>query len=49
MALEALKTAHLYAYPEHTVAWEYLSQFEYPWEALDGLKEYIRTLGASLP
>ncbi|MBO5270234.1 MAG: UDP-N-acetylglucosamine pyrophosphorylase [Clostridia bacterium] len=49
MAFEALKTARLYAYPEHTVAWEYLSRFEYPWEALDGLKEYIRTLGASLP
>ncbi len=49
MAFEDLKTVSLYHYPEHSIAWEYLSGFEYPWEALDGLKEYIRTLGASLP
>lgn len=44
-----LKTKQLYRYPEHSVAWEYLSRFEYPWEALDGLKDYIRTLSLSLP
>lgn len=44
-----LKTKQLYHYPEHSIAWEYLSRFEYPWEALDGLKDYIRTLSLSLP
>ena len=33
----------------HTLAKDYLSQFPYPWEALDGIKELIRTLGANLP
>ena len=33
---------------EHTQAREYLSGFVYPWEALKGLKEYIRALGSSL-
>ena len=26
---------------EHTLAKPYLEQFEYPWEALKGLKDYI--------
>lgn len=49
MAFEQLKTKNLYRYPEHSLAWDYLSGFEYPWEALDGLKEFIRTLGKTLP
>ena len=32
----------------HTLAGEYLSCFTYPWEALSGLADCIRTLGASL-
>ena len=32
----------------HTIACDYLKQFQYPWEALDGIKELILTLGASL-
>ena len=44
-----LKTTELFSYPEHTVAWEYLSGFLYPWQALDGLKEYILSLGERLP
>ena len=32
----------------HTLAKDYLSAFTYPWEALDGIKELIRTLGAKL-
>ena len=32
----------------HTQAGEYLSGFVYPWEALKGLKEFIRGLGRSL-
>lgn len=49
MAFEQLKTKNLYGLPGRSIAWEYLSRFEYPWEALDGLKEYIKALGASLP
>lgn len=33
----------------HTLAGEYLSQFEYPWQALDGIKELILALGPALP
>ena len=33
----------------HTLAGDYLAQFEYPWQALDGIKEPILKLGAALP
>ena len=33
---------------EHTLAKEYLAGFEYPWQALDGIKDMILNLGASL-
>ena len=33
---------------DHTLAADYLRQFEYPWEALAGIKEFILELGASL-
>ena len=33
----------------HTMAGEYLSGFSYPWEALDGIKELIISLGEKLP
>ena len=32
----------------HTLAGEYLSRFSYPWEALDGIKDLILTLGPAL-
>ncbi len=32
----------------HTMASEYLKNFQYPWQALKGLKEYIILLGESL-
>ena len=32
----------------HTLAGSYLSQFQYPWEALDGIKDLILRLGLSL-
>ena len=32
----------------HTIAGEYLEQFAYPWEALSGIAEMIRTLGRDL-
>ena len=33
----------------HTLAEEYLKQFEYPWQALAGIPELILTLGPTLP
>ena len=48
-AFEKLTVEALYHYPEHTMAWDYLKGFTYPWEALDGLKNFILELGASLP
>lgn len=33
----------------HTLAGDYLRQFQYPWEALDGIKDLILSLGAKLP
>lgn len=33
---------------EHTLAKDYLSQFEYPWEALQGIKNFIIELGKTL-
>lgn len=33
----------------HSLAGEYLAQFEYPWQALDGIKELILALGPTLP
>ena len=32
----------------HTLAGEYLARFEYPWQALDGIKELILSLGPAL-
>jgi len=42
-----LKTADLFC-PEHTIARDYLFRFEYPWQALPGLRETIVTLGSTL-
>ena len=33
---------------DHTLAKDYLSQFEYPWEALKGIKELILKIGQNL-
>ena len=33
---------------EHSMAGEYLSRFQYPWEALQGIKEMILELGMTL-
>ena len=42
-----LKTSDLYDL-NHTLAGDYLAGFEYPWQALKGIKDLILTLGASL-
>ena len=33
---------------DHTLAKDYLAQFEYPWQALTGIKELILELGKNL-
>ena len=42
-----LKTSELYDL-NHTLAGDYLADFEYPWQALKGIRELILSLGASL-
>ena len=42
-----LKTAALFDL-SHTLAGDYLARFEYPWQALDGIKELILSLGPAL-
>ena len=42
-----LKTVELYDL-EHTLAKDYLKQFEYPWQALKGIKNLILELGSIL-
>lgn len=44
MELESSKLFDL----SHSIAGEYLKQFSYPWQALDGIKELILTLGPTL-
>lgn len=43
-----LKVSELYDLTK-TLAGEYLAAFEYPWEALSGIGDLIRKLGATLP
>ena len=45
--MENAKICNLYNL-EQTIAKEYLEQFIYPWEALKGISEYIKTLGPTL-
>ena len=46
---EQLRVTALYRHPEHSLAYAYLAGFTYPWEALDGLADFIRGLGPTLP
>ena len=45
--MENAKIKNLYNLDE-TIAGEYLSQFEYPWEALEGIGDYIKKIGPTL-
>ncbi len=45
--MNMLKTNDLYTLT-HSIAGDYLSQFEYPWQALAGIKNLILTLGKEL-
>ena len=44
----ALKITELYDL-SHTAAGDYLAGFTYPWQALEGLKDFILALGPKLP
>lgn len=45
---EAIKTKSLYKYPEHSIAYPLISQFEYPWEALGSISDFIFEKGKEL-
>ncbi len=45
--LESCEINNLYDLT-HTIAFEYLKDFKYPWEALDGIKSFITKLGNRL-
>ena len=45
---EQLKVEALYRHPEHSIAYPLLSRFEYPWQALGEIADYIRQIGQSL-
>ena len=45
--MEQAKITNLYDLKE-SIAGDYLAQFEYPWEALKGIAEFIRELGPTL-
>ncbi len=45
--METAKIKNMYDLSQ-TIAGEYLAQFEYPWEALAGIKDYIKKLGPTL-
>ena len=48
MLKESAKISSLYSAPYMTIASDYLSRFEYPWEALSGIKDFIIELGKTL-
>ena len=46
---EKLQFGALFAHPEHSICSAWLASFDYPWQALDGLGDFIRRTGAALP
>jgi NDP-sugar pyrophosphorylase family protein len=46
---EEMKISALYGSLEHSAASPLLARFVYPWEVLDHIAEFIRTLGSTLP
>ena len=46
--MEAMKIRNLYNL-EETIAAPLLEQYEYPWEVLPYIKEFIKALGNALP
>ena len=47
MKKEEMKTVELYTL-EHTMAKSLLEQFEYPWQALEHIGEFVENLGKTL-
>ena len=45
---EQLRVTALYQYPEHSIAYPLISRFEYPWEALSSISDFILEMGATL-
>ncbi len=43
-----LTVKSLFAYPEHSIAFPLLTRFEYPWEALPFISDFILKIGATL-
>lgn len=43
-----LTVKSLFAYPEHSIAFPLLTRFEYPWEALPFISDFILEIGAAL-
>lgn len=48
MKKEQMKITELYDLT-HTLAAAYMSRYEYPWEALQGISDFLMELGAGLP
>ena len=44
---DGMRTRELFV-PYNSIAWEFVSKFEWPWEALPAIKSYIEELGAGL-
>lgn len=47
--MEELKTKFLFLNKSASLAYDFLQSFEYPWQALPFIKDYITELGATLP
>ena len=45
---EELKISALYCHPEHSIAYPLLSRYQYPWEALAFISDFILELGTTL-
>ncbi len=45
---EQLRVRAMYAYPEHSIAYPLLDRFEYPWEALSSISDFILEMGEGL-
>ncbi len=47
--MKHLKVASLYTTPQSSIAYEWLQLFEYPWEALSQISDWILKTGEQLP
>lgn len=45
---EILKVSALYHHPEHSIAYPLLARFEYPWDALTSIADFIKETGKTL-